>query len=63
MVAHECDPSIGEAEVGGSPQVQGQLGLHSEFEVNLNCIVRLFQNKNKKFKMTFSMQMEITSHS
>lgn len=30
MVAHACDPSSGEAEVGGGLRVQGQPGLHRE---------------------------------
>lgn len=30
MLAHACNPYLLEAEAGGSPQVQGQPGLHSE---------------------------------
>lgn len=30
MVAHTCDPSSGEAEVGGGLRVQGQSGLHKD---------------------------------
>lgn len=36
------------AEAGGSPRVQGQPGLHSQFKASLNYRVRLFQNNLKK---------------
>lgn len=31
MLAHVYNPSIPEAEAGAFPQIQDQLGLHSEF--------------------------------
>ena len=52
VVAHACNPSTREAEVGGS-QVRGQPGLGSE---------TLSQNKNKTNKnvMEYEVQKEIT---
>lgn len=38
VVAHICNPSMWEAEVGRS-QIQGQLGLHREFEASLKTQV------------------------
>jgi hypothetical protein len=47
IVAHACNFSSREAEVGGS-QVQGQPRLCSELEASLDCIVRLLSQKQTK---------------
>lgn len=44
MVSQDSNPSSQEAEAGGSTQVQGQHGLHSEFEASMKlCIENLSQ--------------------
>lgn len=52
-MAHTYDPSTGEAEAGGLPQVCGQFALHSEFKARLNYIVRPVTNNNNNKKILF----------
>jgi hypothetical protein len=42
MVVYACNPCTQEGDVGGS-QVQGQPGLHNEFQVSLVYKARLYQ--------------------
>lgn len=44
----DCDPRTQEAKEGGSPQVQGSSGLHSEFQVSLRCSVILCLKEKQK---------------
>jgi hypothetical protein len=46
MMAHTCDLSTQKVEDRGSG-VQGQPGLHSEYQTSLGYVVRLAKNKTK----------------
>lgn len=43
-----CNTNTWEAEVGGVPQVQDQLDIHSEFQASQDHITRLFQKERRK---------------
>jgi hypothetical protein len=47
MVVFTCNPRIQETEAKGS-RIEGQLGLHSEFQANLDYLVRPYLKRNKK---------------
>jgi hypothetical protein len=46
MMAHNCNPSIQEAEAGG-PTAIGQHGLHSEFKASL-CNIASTKNTRQQ---------------
>lgn len=56
---HACYSHNQEAEAGVLPWVWGQPALHSEFKINLNCVVRLCLKKiQKKVVETLSKVLE-----
>lgn len=49
LVAHTCNPSTTGAEAGDT-SVWGQIGLQSEFQATLGCIVKCWVRKKKQQK-------------
>lgn len=48
MVVHDFHPSTWEAETDGSPWVQGQRGLHSEFQDSQGYVEKFCLNKKAR---------------
>jgi hypothetical protein len=47
MVVYACNPIDQEAETGRSPSIQGQSGLHSEFQASNIYLGRLSKHTHK----------------
>lgn len=45
MVEYICNPSTGEVDTRGLPQIQGQCGLHNELEDSQNYIAKPYLKK------------------
>lgn len=60
MVAHTCYSSTQETQTAGSLQIQGQLGLYSEFQASLSYRVSPSLKKEKKKIKSGNLLMFLT---